>query len=145
MLACVAAFYSLFLWARLDQNDALWFVHLGQQSLEASTTSRSITPALGSQSPVGYDGQYYFFLAVDPVHARDYMIGPDDEADRAGYVYSRPLYPALARAGGLGSARRIPYAMLAINLLAVGAGTLAVALWLRRHSTSPWFGLLYGL
>lgn len=35
--------------------------------------------------------------------------------------------------------------MLIINLLAVGAGTWAVARWLVRHGRPPWFAVLYGL
>ena len=35
--------------------------------------------------------------------------------------------------------------MLIINLLAVGAGTLAIGTWLRRRGVSPLFSLLYGL
>jgi hypothetical protein len=63
----------------------------------------------------------------------------------AGYVYSRVLYPATARAFSLGSVEAIPYVMLAINLVAVGAGTLAVALWLRARGAPAWPAALFGL
>jgi dolichyl-phosphate-mannose-protein mannosyltransferase len=136
---CVAVFYAVLVSSRIEQHGVRWFVHLGRQFLTASTTSDVITPSLGAQSPVGYDGQYYYALAADPLHARDYMPGS------AGYVYSRVFYPAAARAVSLGSTDAIPYAMLAINLVAIGAGTLAVGLWLRAHGAPPWPAALFGL
>lgn len=136
---CVAVFYGVLVSSRIEQHGVRWFVHLGRQFLTASTRSDVITPALGAQSPVGYDGQYYFALAADPVNARYYMPGS------AGYVYSRVFYPATARAVSLGSTDAIPYAMLAINLIAIGAGTLAVGLWLRAHGAPPWPAALFGL
>ena len=136
---CVVAFYAALVSVRIDQHGVRWFVHFGERFLSTSTTSNVITPSLGAQSPIGYDGQFYYALAADPVHARYYMPG------RAGYVYSRVFYPATARAASLGSADAIPYAMLAINLIAIGAGTLAVALWLRARGAPPWPAALFGL
>jgi hypothetical protein len=136
---CVLAFYAVLVPARIEQYGVRWFVHLGEQFLATSTKSDVITPSLGAQSPIGYDGQYYYALAADPFHARYYMPGS------AGYVYSRVLYPATARAVSLGSVEAIPYALLAINLVAVGAGTLAVALWLRARGAPPWPAALFGL
>src|SRR5438105_15959137 len=42
---------------------------------------------------VGYDGQWFFYVANDP-----FMRSPDPESflDRPGYRYARILYPALA-------------------------------------------------
>src|SRR5438309_3451812 len=138
-LVSVIAFYAVLVSARIEQHSVRWFVHLGAQFLSTSTRSDVITPSLGAQSPIGYDGQYYYALAVDPVHARYYMPGS------AGYVYSRVLYPAAARAVSFGSTDAVPYAMLAINLAAIGAGTLAVALWLRSHGAPAWPAALFGL
>jgi hypothetical protein len=77
-------------------------------------------------------------MALDFTHARYYM---DDPA----YRYSRVLYPVLAQAAALGNADRVPASMLAINWLALGIGTLAVAAWLRRRLCSPWLALCFGL
>jgi hypothetical protein len=138
-LACVLVFYAVLVSARIEQHGVRWFVHFGDRFLSTSTRSDVITPSLGAQSPVGYDGQFYYALAADPVNARYYMPG------RAGYVYSRVFYPATARAVSLGSADAIPYAMLAINLMAIGAGTFAVALWLRARGAPAWPAALFGL
>jgi hypothetical protein len=139
VLVCVAAFYAAFVSIRLEQHDALWFVHVGSHFLSAAHTSHVIRPSLGAQNALGYDGQYYFALAADPAHAHDYMDG------QAGIVYSRVFYPVVARAASGGSVTALPYALLVVNLLAVLAGTAAVALWLVKRGFSPWPALLYGL
>jgi hypothetical protein len=138
-LGCVLVFYAFLVPARIEQHGVRWFVHFGDRFLSTSTRSDAITPLLGAQSTIGYDGQFYYALAADPVNARYYMPG------KAGYVYSRVFYPATARAVSLGSAEAIPYAMLAINLVAVGAGTFAVALWLRARGAPAWPAALFGL
>lgn len=85
----------------------------------------------------GYDGQFCYYIALDPVNARYYV-------DTPGYRYTRILYPLVARLLALGQAALIPYTLLLVNLLAVAGGTLAVAAWLARRAVSPWFGLVYG-
>jgi hypothetical protein len=136
---CVVAFYSVFVSIRAEQHGVQWFVHFGSTFLSAAHTSDVIRPSLGAQNTFGYDGQLYFAVAADPAHAHDYMQG------NAGVVYSRALYPAVSRVASAGSVKALPYAMLVINLLAVLAGTVAVALWFVRRGFSPWPALLYGL
>lgn len=116
-------------------------MHVGHRFLHAASTSSAITGQLTASSPVGYDGQYYFAVAVDPIHARDYIAS----AMSPGLVYSRVLYPALARLGGLGTVDGVAYAMIAINVLSVLAGTLALAAWLRRRGVAGGYSLLYAL
>ena len=139
VMAVISVFYGLFVWLRIDQFGVLWFVHLGHHFL-GSTHSSVVGTNLPAQSTLGYDGQYYFAIAADPVHAHDYLPGGN-----AGYLYSRPLYPLLARALSGGSISALPYGMLLVNLVSVMVGALAVALWLRKRNVSPWYALLYGL
>lgn len=87
---------------------------------------------------IGYDGQFSYFLAVDPVHAGDYMDSP-------GYRYGRIGYPMLARLLALGQPGLIPYALLVLNWLALGLGTFCIATLLARARVSPWWALAYGL
>jgi hypothetical protein len=139
VVVTVVAFYAVIVTVRIQQHGALWFVHIGHEFLTTSNTSSVIRPSLGWQSPVGYDGQYYFALAADPAHAHDYM------PSSGGYVYSRIGYPMVARALSAGSIRALPYVMLIVNLVAVVGGTLAVALWLRRRRAPVWPAVLFGL
>jgi hypothetical protein len=87
---------------------------------------------------LGYDGQFFLFIALDPGGAEPYIDAPP-------YRYSRILYPLTAWALALGQDELVPFALLLVNLLAVGAGTLAVATLLRDRGLSPWYGALYGL
>jgi hypothetical protein len=64
---------------------------------------------------------------------------------RAGIVYSRVFYSAVARATSAGSLTALPYALLIVNLIAVLVGTAAVALWFLKRGFSPWPAALYGL
>jgi len=45
----------------------------------------------------------------------------------------------------LGRPAAVPWALLIVNWLAVGAGTLALATWLARRRASPWPALVFGL
>ena len=96
-----------------------------------------------TEATEGYDGQFYFFIALDPVHARDYMhVGTDDQS---GFRYSRIVYPLLARSVGGSSPEGIAGALLGVNVLAVLVGTGALAFWLVKRGRSPMYAVLYGL
>ena len=139
VVLCTAVFYAVFVSIRIEQNGVRSFVHFGSQFLAAAHTSHVIKPSLGAQNTFGYDGQDYFALAADPAHAHDYIKG------QSGVVYSRIFYPAVSRAASGGSVSALPYAMLGVNLLAVLAGTAALALWLVKRGFTPWPALLFGL
>jgi len=140
--AIVAAFYMLLTVPGLAWNP-YQFVNIGHQYYEKGTSSKIIReharPLHGSDrsARIGYDGQFYYFLAVDPVHGKDYMDAP-------GVVYSRIGYPMTARALSGGNPTLIPYMMVLVNILAAVGGTLAVAFFLRRHGLPPALALLYG-
>ena len=102
------------------------------------------SPAISSRAAsyhydgqIGFDGQYAYFLAVDPVNARDYMDSP-------AYRYTRVLYPLTARLLALGHADLVPWTLILVNLAMIAAGTAALAAWLRRHGASAWYAAIYG-
>lgn len=143
VLVVVTVFYAILVPLRLTQHGALWFAHIGDEFLRSAHASHAIDSIHKTESPFGYDGQFYFFIAADPSHARDYMhVGTDDQS---GIRYARIGYPAVARMLSGGSMTALPAAMIALNLLAVGLGTAAVALWLLRRGRSAWFAALYAL
>lgn len=86
----------------------------------------------------GYDGQFAYFIALDPENARYYV-----DRTRISYRYTRILYPMAARILALGNPDWIPFTLVLVNLLAVALGTWAVAAWCRLKSLSPWLGLIY--
>ncbi|MGH2872705.1 MAG: hypothetical protein ACRDL5_09635 [Solirubrobacteraceae bacterium] len=94
------------------------------------------------ESPTGYDGQFYWIEANDPLllHGSTVadMVGP------AGYHLQRPAYPLLAYALALGQRAALPWAMLAVNVLAVLGLTAAMAVFCRRRGWSVWWALVIG-
>jgi hypothetical protein len=135
--AIVAVAYALLIIPRLSGGDAYGFIHVGHMFLTRSDTSSVIRPSLGYESKVGYDGQFYFFVAADPSHASDYMESP-------GFIYSRIVYPMVVRVLSGGKTDAIPYLMILVNAAAAIGGTLLVAMWLKRRRLSTGYALLYG-
>lgn len=138
-VAWLGAFFAL-------GHEPLDAVRLGASHIGPPNASPAIAEAVfgredggrGVVRPSGYDGQYAYFIAVDPTGARPHL-------DIAGYRYSRPLYPFLGRALSGGSADLIPWAFLLINLAAAVGGAYAVARFLVRHHLPAALALVYGL
>jgi hypothetical protein len=138
--ALVFVFYgSYLLLLLLSHHQPLDFIHLGLHYVQRSTTSSLITvdPRYTGYTPVGYDGQFAYFIALDPAHAAPYT-------DAAAFRYARILYPMTARFLALGLPDMIPLTLILVNLFALAGGTLAVAAWLKRKGCSPWFALAFG-
>jgi hypothetical protein len=135
--AIVGVFYTLLLVPGLVQNP-YQFVNIGHQYHDKATSSSAIAHSRPIHNKIGYDGQFYYFLAVDPKHGQDYMDAP-------GVIYSRIGYPMTVRALSDGRASLIPYMMVLVNIIAAVGGTLAVAFLLRRRGLPPALALFYGL
>jgi hypothetical protein len=87
---------------------------------------------------IGYDGQYFYFMARDPWHAYQYM-------DNAPYRYQRIVYGLLVYVLSLGKESLIPFILLLVNFLSIVLSVEIVARLLARRRLSPWFGLAIGL
>jgi hypothetical protein len=91
------------------------------------------------QGSVGYDGQFYYYIAHDP-----FILGQTyHHIDSPAYRYQRIIYPLTSWLLSLGQPKWIPYAMVAVNLFAIVTGTWFILLILRHYHRSPWYGLLY--
>ena len=135
--AIVAIFYTVLFGPGLVHNPHQ-FVSIGSKFLHQGSSSTVIKQSFPTKGKTGYDGQFYYFLALDPRHGKDYIESP-------GIVYSRIGYPITVRALSGGNASVIPYMMLLVNIAAAVGGTLAVAFLLRRRGLPPWLALVYGL
>jgi len=115
-------------------------IYIGRQFVTQSHASQVIRldPSYPNVSEIGYDGQFFYYLALDPANARFYM-------DVSTYRYTRILYPMVARMLALGRPDLVPWTLWIVNWLAIAGGALAVAAWLKRRGFSPWFALVYGL
>lgn len=91
-----------------------------------------------SRDAEGYDGQFDYYIAVDPVNARAHM-------DVPAYRFQRVLYPLLARVLAFGQVPFVPYTLVGINLAALAFGTAILERLLEAEHVSAWYALVYGL
>lgn len=86
----------------------------------------------------GYDGQFAYFIARDP-------LGGWRHCDVPAYRYQRILYPLLAWALALGRPAGVGWTLVVVNLMALVGGAWATERLLAAHGISPWYALSYGL
>jgi hypothetical protein len=90
------------------------------------------------QGSEGYDGQFVYYIARDPLHGWQYC-------DVPAYRYQRILYPLLGRVLALGQEGLLPYSLALINVVALAAGTWLTEQILRRYRQNRWYAVTYGL
>ncbi len=90
------------------------------------------------QGTPGYDGQFAYFIARDP-------LGGCPQCDVPAYRYQRILYPLLAWVLALGCPALVGWTLILVNLVALTGGTWATERLLASRGVSPWYGLVYGL
>lgn len=106
---------------------AMQFVHLG-----------TVWGAHNKSGTWGYDGQFYYQIARNPLAAGHFM-------DNAPYRYQHLLYGLLAWVLSFGQAALVPYALLFINLASIIGSVEIISYLLQRCGFSPWFSLALGL
>ena len=86
----------------------------------------------------GYDGQFYYRLALDPAnwHATAFGITMDQS-----YRYTRIGYPLLAWIFSLGQHQLVPVVLVALNLLGVAAMALLGGMFARESGRHALWGL----
>lgn len=88
---------------------------------------------------VGYDGQFYYYIAHDP-----FILGQTyNHIDFPAYRYQRIIYPLTAWLLSFGQPKLIPFMMVAVNLLGILLGTYFIILILKHYGRSPWYSLFY--
>jgi hypothetical protein len=88
----------------------------------------------------GYDGQFYYRMALDPAnwHATAFGITMDQS-----YRYTRLGYPLLAWIFSLGQHQLVPVVLVALNLLAVAAMALLGGVFARQAGRHALWGLAF--
>ena len=95
-------------------------------------------PADLKPSPsVGLDGQFYYYIAQDPLLRNPATARSLDNNLR----YRRILYPLLAWLLSGGQRALLPYVLIAINVVACTAVVAAAAVAARRAGQTPWLTL----
>lgn len=88
----------------------------------------------------GYDGQFAYYLALDPQPERVRW-----HLDVPAYRYQRILYPATARLLAFGRADLIPWALIAVNVAAHFAATWMLGAILVERGQRAVYALSFGL
>ncbi len=83
------------------------------------------------QGELGYDGQQFLTIALDPGLQNDGSIAA---LDHPSYRYRRILYPLLGYILGFGNPELIPWALVLINILAIAVCTGLTALYQKQKT-----------
>lgn len=110
-------------------GDAMYFVRSGSYYSQGDPNGER-----------GYDGQFVFYIAREPA---PHLVAP--LLDVPAYRYQRILMPMLARCLSFGNPALIPWILLLIGLISLGAVTWAVAVYLVEMKVSAWYALVLGL
>lgn len=87
----------------------------------------------------GYDGQFYHYIAHDPLFQR----GLDRYIDAPRLRYRRILVPGLAFLAAVGLDRWIDGALVAVNLLFIFIGAYWLARYATHYAQQPAWGVLF--
>jgi hypothetical protein len=120
------------------------FIGFGEDSTRINEYAESkLGREVAKRPALGHDGKYFFVQAHDPL-----FLEPDENIaviDRPLYRSQRMLYPLIAGGFGLFGSTVITWSLLAVNVLALGAGTFATAVIARDMGGSAWWGLAFAL
>jgi hypothetical protein len=88
----------------------------------------------------GYDGQFYYRLALDPFDWARTAFGITMDQS---YRYTRIGYPVLAWLGSFGQHQLVPYVLVLINLVGVAAMAVLGGMFARASGRHALFGLAF--
>jgi hypothetical protein len=129
-LVAVAAYLLLVLPTLVQHDfDPSVFIVAGDRFVDRT---QSISPIMVRHNKSGYDGQFYYRLALAPYRMQQSAFGIrlDEPAWRA----QRILYSVLAWGGAFGQAALVPASLLLVNLLGLGSiAVFTVRLTARLH------------
>lgn len=139
LLLCVLYIFGVLATRNFDPTS---FIYIGRSFLDRDSAGpvASLVRQIGFGPPywdVGYDGQMYYYLALNPLDAWRIL----DTVAR----YERIVYPLLSRVFTFGFVSLTPYSMIVVNVGAITVGTEVVDRMLRSRALSPWYSLVYGL
>ncbi len=133
-----AVISSVLLWnyALAFQGDILGFYRIGT----VLPHSPYVTPSQGvlAEGEVGYDGQLFLSIALDPSLANPQTVA---SLDNPRYRYRRILFPGLGYLLSLGHHRVIPFALVLINIACLVALVVVIGRILKARQQPVWCAL----
>jgi hypothetical protein len=121
--------------------DATHFVAFGEDAIEIREYAEARLGEVKLRGDLGHDGRFFFVQANDP-----WVLEPEANAlvlDRPLYRTQRMFYPLVAGGFGILDPQGVVWGLLAVNLVAMGLGSWAVAVVASEMGVSPWWGLAF--
>lgn len=136
-VVAIVCYYWVFSSARYYKGDVTAHIHVGRVLVERS--SSPFKPAVKIQDGAGFDGQYFLFLACDPLLRR-----PDTSArlDSPMLRARRIGYPMLTSILGRGHVLAMPWMMFFLCAAALGLTAGLVASTALQTGHKPAWGIL---
>lgn len=137
-LTITALLYGFIIAHRLAIHhfDASFFLTAGS----AFCRFGQVPPDLTVDTPQGYDGQFYYRLALDPFTNQRTRHGIT--IDNPPYRQQRILYPALAGVLAFGHVKWLPWTMILVNYLAVCVLGFTAGLFAQAFGRHALWGLV---
>ncbi|MBN1527613.1 MAG: hypothetical protein JW895_01030 [Thermoleophilaceae bacterium] len=127
-----------------EAGDPTYFIHAGQ----AYRAPEMLPPDAFIETSTGYDGQFFFYLAQDPLltgkaATRDQETS--DHIDNVAYRYQRILLPLAGWLVSWGHPSVLQWTLPLLNLAAVLAATWLLAVFLRSRGRPTWAAVAFPL
>jgi hypothetical protein len=104
------------------------------------TNPARLPPGVLRVPSAGYDGQFYYRLALDPANWAKTAFGITMDQP---YRYTRIGYPFLAWLVSFGQHQLVPFALVAINLVGVAAMAVLGGMFARESGRHALWGLAF--
>ena len=138
-LLCVALEAAVMWFGVTAHHDGDWTALFCTGALRPQPPAFSAEHIYLFPNATGYDGQFYHYLAHDPLPQGDIPRFMDNARLR----YRRILAPLAAHLLALGQTQWVHTAFFAMLLAAAGAGGYWLAQWFILQGQSAWFGLSF--
>ncbi|MFB3896457.1 MAG: AZOBR_p60025 family cell surface glycopolymer formation protein [bacterium] len=138
----VATVYLLFLIVRLSifGFNPAWFIAAGDKFCDHTLIPNGI---LIYKNSAGYDGEFYYRLALNPFTSRETEFGI--QFDFPAYRQQRIIYPLLVWIFSFGNPQLIPWMLIAINYIGLCCLAWFGAQYAKEMHQSAFWGILLPL
>jgi hypothetical protein len=119
------------------------FLHFGRDDAVGVRYARQHLGTVKETAALGHDGKYFFVQAHDPLLLEGKLLAK--YLDPPAYRAQRMLYPLLAAPALLGGEWALVWALIVVNLAAIGLGSWATSRLAVRMGVSSGWGLAFAL
>ncbi len=122
-------------WEIWSRRNISRFILIGQDFAHPA----QLPPGMPLRTATGYDGQFYYRLAMNPLNFQHTAYGITMDA---AYRFMRIGYPVITWLVSFGQRSLVPYTLVAVNVAAIGALAYFGAMFARQSGRHAAWGLL---